>query len=135
MLLAMGLVSYLGAAEVQKTQKAPDSAPQSTESLENDDNAVQAAMEKKRAAFKPKGVQMIVKGRIHNDSLPMTMNTQLVITMETGDTYVLGNGPYVNTLRLKAMGKMVKLKGIDVGETSFKKYHGLYVQDILEIVK
>ena len=51
----------------------------------------------------------------------------------TGHEYLLFNAPFVYSLRLKAVGKMVSLRGRASGVSDFKHLPVFWIDDVLEI--
>lgn len=81
----------------------------------------------------PDGVQMVIKGKVKDVTDEQTKTSAIVIQTETGDNWVAANPPFVNTLKMKAIGKTVKVKGISISKTSFKNFPAIFIKDILEV--
>jgi len=79
------------------------------------------------------GLSMTIKGKIVEETDITHKITELIIVTDTGDRFVTANAPFCNTLRFKAMGKIVKLTGTTISKTSFKGYPAIYIKDILEV--
>jgi hypothetical protein len=80
------------------------------------------------------GLQLIIKGILKIEVNRANQTHEFLLKIDTGDTYVLFNAPYLNALLMnKIEGKTVKIKGLYISKTKYKEYPGIYIQDILEV--